>query len=271
MRHSARPRTTPADPGRSLDAVADPDRTDRASRLVTESYGEREGYADVRFHGRRIGDRQVIVLHGEGIDDYDTGVFMRDVDHDEVLLIDQHRHDIQRGPDVEIQYGSAEADRLKRAFDDFRDRLAAADLADDYAAGFSLTRDSQDALAMVERVDGQEVLWIGVDTNGLTPDVRPTADARARRPRAPCARRAGARGGWSASAGSEEWGGGGGGGAWADGRAAEETSPLTERYPTSGGSPASPVRNPTVRTMGTSSTRPARGTDSYDRRWGATG
>ena len=169
--------SNPADSERILDAVADPDRTDRASRLVTESYGEREGYADVRFHGRRIGDKQVVVLHGEGIDDYDTGVFMRDVDHDEVLLIDQHRHDIQRGPDVEIQYGSAEADRLKRAFDDFRDRLAAADLADDYAAGFSVTRDSQDALAMVERVDGQEVLWIGVDTNGLTPDVRATADA----------------------------------------------------------------------------------------------
>ena len=119
----------------------------------------------------------MIVLHGEGIDDYDTGVFMRDVDHDEVLLIDQHRHDIQNGPDVEIQYGSAEADRLKRAFDEFRERLADADLADEYAAGFAVTRTGQDALAMVERVDGQEVLWIGVDTNGLTPDVRATADA----------------------------------------------------------------------------------------------
>ena len=169
--------SNPADAERILDAVADPDRTGRASRLVSESYGEREGYADVRFHGRRIGDKQVVVLHGEGIDDYDTGVFMRDVDRDEVLLIDQHRHDIQNGPDVEIQYGSAEADRLKRAFDDFRDRLADAELADSYAAGFSVTRTEQNALAMVESVDGQEVLWIGVDTNGLTPDVRETADA----------------------------------------------------------------------------------------------
>ena len=168
--------SNPADAERIRDAVAEPERTDRASRLVTESYGEREGYADVRFHGRRVGDKEVIVLHGEGIDDYDTGVFMRDVDHDEVLLIDQHRHDIQNGPDVEIQYGSAEADRLKRAFDEFRERLADADLADEYAAGFAVTRTGQDALAMVERVDGQEVLWIGVDTNGLTPDVRATAD-----------------------------------------------------------------------------------------------
>ncbi|OYR91214.1 DUF2070 domain-containing protein, partial [Halorubrum sp. E3] len=116
--------SNPADAERILDAVAAPERTERTSRLVTKSYGEREGYADVRFHGRRIGDKEVIVLHGEGIDDYDTGVFMRDVDNDEVLLIDQHRHDIQNGPDVEIQYGSAEADRLKRAFDEFRERLA---------------------------------------------------------------------------------------------------------------------------------------------------
>ncbi|MDV7349391.1 DUF2070 family protein [Halorubrum distributum] len=169
--------SNPADAERILDAVAAPERTERTSRLVTESYSEREGYADVRFHGRRIGDKEVIVLHGEGIDDYDTGVFMRDVDNDEVLLIDQHRHDIQNGPDVEIQYGSAEADRLKRAFDEFRERLADAELADDYAAGFAVTRTGQDALAMVEAVDGQEVLWIGVDTNGLTPDVRATADA----------------------------------------------------------------------------------------------
>ena len=167
--------SNPADAERILDAVAEPDRTDRASRLVTESYGEREGYADIRFHGRRIGDKEVIVLHGEGIDDYDTGVFMRDVDHDEVLLIDQHRHDIQRGPDVEIQYGSARADRLKRAFDDFRETLADAPL-DDYAAGFALADSDQHALAFVESVGGEETLWIGVDTNGLTPDVRATAD-----------------------------------------------------------------------------------------------
>ncbi|GAA0534588.1 DUF2070 family protein [Halorubrum ejinorense] len=167
--------SNPADAERILDAVAEPDRTDRASRLVTESYGEREGYADIRFHGRRIGDKEVIVLHGEGIDDYDTGVFMRDVDHDEVLLVDQHRHDIQNGPDVEIQYGTDRADRLKRAFDDFRDTLADAPLGD-YAAGFALADADQHALAFVESVDGEETLWIGVDTNGLTPDVRATAD-----------------------------------------------------------------------------------------------
>jgi len=165
----------PADAERIRDAVAEPDLTGRASRLVTADYRDREGYGDVRFHGRRIGDEAVIVLHGEGIDDYGTGVFMRDIDHDRVLLIDQHKHDIQNGPDVEIQYGSARADRLKRAFDDFRETLAEAPL-DDYAAGFALADSDRHALAFVEAVDGEETLWIGVDTNGLTPDVRATAD-----------------------------------------------------------------------------------------------
>jgi len=167
--------SNPADAERIRDAVAEPDLTGRASRLVTADYRDREGYGDVRFHGRRIGDEAVIVHHGEGIDDYGTGVFMRDIDHDQVLLIDQHRHDIQNGPDVEIQYGSARADRLKRAFDDFRETLAEAPL-DDYAAGFALADSDRHALAFVEAVDGEETLWIGVDTNGLTPDVRATAD-----------------------------------------------------------------------------------------------
>ena len=168
--------SNPADSERILDAVADPDRTDRASRLVTESYGEREGYADVRFHGRRIGDRQVIVLHGEGIDDYDTGVFMRDVDHDEVLLIDQHRHDIQRGPDVEIPYGPADADRLKRAFDDFRDRLAAADPADDSAAGFPVMPESFDMPTPAARLAAPHVPWIPAHHPAPTPHFRLSAD-----------------------------------------------------------------------------------------------
>lgn len=165
----------PMDAERILDAVKEPDRTTRASRLMSADYADRDGYGDIRFHGRRIGNKEVIVLHGEGIDDYDTGVFMRDVDHDEVLLIDQHRHDFQEGPDKEIQYGSVEANGLKRAFDDFREQLTDAEL-DDYAAGFEVIRADQDALAMVESVDGQEILWIGVDTNGLTPDVRAVAD-----------------------------------------------------------------------------------------------
>jgi len=160
--------SNPDDAETILDAVADPDRVARASRLVSHDYGE------IEFHGRRIGDKQVIFLHGEGIDDYDTGVFMGDVDESEVLLVDLHNHDLQNGPEKEVLYGSSEADRLKRHFDDFRERLADAPLGD-YAAGFAVRRADQDVAAIVESVDGQEVLVMGIDTNGITPDVRELA------------------------------------------------------------------------------------------------
>jgi putative membrane protein len=155
----------PDDAEKILEAVAEPDRGGRASKLLQEDYGS------IEFYGRRIDGRKVIFLHAEAIDDYDPGVFMRDVDKDEVLLVDLHRHDIQKGPDKEIQYGTAEADELKRHFDDFRAKLDEAPL-DDYRAGFAVRRSSQDLMAAVERVGEQEVLLMGVDTNGVTRDLR---------------------------------------------------------------------------------------------------
>ncbi|MFC6771928.1 DUF2070 family protein, partial [Halorubrum pallidum] len=123
--------SNPEDATKILEAVSEPTGVTQASRLVHEDYGE------IEFYGRRIGDKQVVFLHGEGIDDYDTGVFMRDVDEDEVLLVDLHKHDLQDGPEKEVLYGSAEADRLKAHFDDFRDGLAEVPVHD-YAAGFEV-------------------------------------------------------------------------------------------------------------------------------------
>jgi len=160
--------SNPEDAAKILEAVREPAGVSRASRLVHEDYGE------IEFYGRRIGDKQVIFLHGEGIDDYDTGVFMCDVDTEEVLLVDLHKHDLQDGPEKEVLYGSAEADRLKAHFDDFRGRLSS-EPVHDYAAGFEVVRSAQDVVAIVERVDGESVLLMGIDTNGITPDVRALA------------------------------------------------------------------------------------------------
>jgi putative membrane protein len=160
--------SNPTDAGKILDAVGDPEGVGRASRLVHGDYGE------IEFYGRRFGDREVVYLHSEGIDDYDTGVFTRDVDGSELLLVDLHKHDIQDGPTKEVQYGSSEADRLKRHFDDFRERLAEEPLHE-YAAGFEVVRDDRDMVAIAESVDGQDVLTMGIDTNGVTPDIRELA------------------------------------------------------------------------------------------------
>jgi putative membrane protein len=155
----------PEDAEKILEAIAEPDRVGRASTLLTRDYGP------IEFHGRRINGTKVIFLHAESIDDYDPGVFLRDVDKDDVLLVDLHRHDIQRGPDKEIQYGTSEAETLKRHFDDFRARLEGAPLHE-YRAGFDVRRSTQDLVAVVERVADQEVLLMGIDTNGVTRDMR---------------------------------------------------------------------------------------------------
>jgi putative membrane protein len=155
----------PEDAEKILEAISEPDRVGRASTLLTRDYGP------IEFHGRRINGTKVIFLHAESIDDYDPGVFLRDVDKDDVLLVDLHRHDIQRGPDKEIQYGTAEAETLKRHFDDFRGRLENAQLHE-YHAGFDVRRSTQDLVAVIERVADQEVLLMGIDTNGVTPDMR---------------------------------------------------------------------------------------------------
>jgi putative membrane protein len=155
----------PDDAEKILEAISEPERVGRASTLLTRDHGP------IEFHGRRIDGTKVIFLHAESIDDYDPGVFLRDVDKDDVLLVDLHRHDIQRGPDKEIQYGTSEADELKRHFDEFRARLEDAELHE-YHAGFDVRRSTQDLVAVVERVADQEVLLMGIDTNGVTRDMR---------------------------------------------------------------------------------------------------
>ncbi|SEH39815.1 putative membrane protein [Halopenitus malekzadehii] len=155
----------PDDAEKVLDAVADPEQVSRASRLVSEDYGE------IEFFGRRFDGKRIVFLHAEHIDDYDTGVFMRDVEESSVLLVDLHKHDIQEGPEKEVQYGTAEANRLKGHFDDFLETLEAAPLHE-YEAGFDVHLDDQDLFAMVEVVDGERTLLLGTDTNGVTADMR---------------------------------------------------------------------------------------------------
>ncbi|QHS17262.1 DUF2070 family protein [Halopenitus persicus] len=155
----------PEDAEKVLEAVADPERTGRASTLVHRDYGE------IEFFGRRFDGKRIVFLHAEHIDDYDTGVFMRDREESDVLLVDLHKHDIQEGPEKEVQYGTAEADRLKRYFDDFLGTLDDAPLHD-YDAGFDVHLGDRDLLAMVEVVDGERTLLMGIDTNGVTADIR---------------------------------------------------------------------------------------------------
>lgn len=155
----------PQDAEKVIDAVQEPEKTGKASELVSRDYD------GVSFHGRRLGDQKVVYMSAEGIDDYDVGIFMSDIDRDDVLLVDLHNHDIHEGPEKEIQYGTVEAEKLKSAFDDFLEVLDDLQLHD-YQAGFEVKQCEHSLMALVEEVNGQETLVFGVDTNGVTEDLR---------------------------------------------------------------------------------------------------
>ena len=152
------------------EAVGEPVKTGEASGMIHRDYGP------VEFYGRRVGEKKVVYLHAEQIDDYDVGVFMADIDRDDVLLVDLHNHDIQEGPEKEIQYGTSEADELKSYFDNFLRELEELEL-EDYSAGFDVGKPDQHIMAICERVGDQEVLIMGSDTNGVTQDLRELQDS----------------------------------------------------------------------------------------------
>ncbi|SFS90150.1 DUF2070 family protein [Halostagnicola kamekurae] len=155
----------PADATKILEAVGEPEKTARASRLYSKDYD------DVRFYGRTVDDSKIVFFEAEGIDDYHPGIFMGDVSRDDVLLVDMHNHHIHAEMDTEIQYGTEEAARLKRYFDDFLETLDGLDTYE-YEAGFDVDCDGDPVVALVEEVDSQTTLVFGTDTNGVTDDLR---------------------------------------------------------------------------------------------------
>ena len=154
----------PEDSERLLRAESEPEFSEKASKMIHRDY------ESVEFYGRKIGDKKIVFMESEGIDDYDVGVFTEDVDRDDVLLVDLHNHDIHEGPEKEVQYGTVEASELRESFEDFLEELDGLDLQE-YNAGVHVS-DEGDIAALTEKVNDQEVLLIGSDTNGVTEDLR---------------------------------------------------------------------------------------------------
>ena len=154
----------PEDADKLLEAESEPGFSEKASKMIHRDY------ENVEFYGRKIGDKKIVFMEADGIDDYDVGVFTEDVDRDDVLLVDLHNHDIHEGPEKEVQYGTVEASKLRESFEDFLKELEKYEL-DDYQAGFNIS-DEGDIAALTEKVGGQKTVLIGSDTNGITEDLR---------------------------------------------------------------------------------------------------
>lgn len=160
--------TDPEDSTKVIENMEDPEKTGEASELIKEEYD------DVCFWGRRIGGKKIVYMKADNYDDYDVSIFDSIIDHDTNLLVDLHEHHIHRGPEKEVQYGTKQSDSLRESLEDFLNQLEDLPLHS-YRSGFSVSEDGS-YMALKEVVNGQEVVLMGTDSNGVTTDLRDLRD-----------------------------------------------------------------------------------------------
>lgn len=155
----------PNDVENIIDALGDPELHARASRLF------RKDYDGVTFYGRRINGKKIVFMDAENYDDYELSIFREVLDSDETLLVDLHAHDRHAGPREELWYNTEDALRFRGCLEDFLEKLEDQPVHD-YSAGFESRLLEPPVYASVELVDGQKVLTLGFEENGISPEVK---------------------------------------------------------------------------------------------------
>jgi len=121
----------PSDYRKIIDALEEPEKFSEASRLMKKRYGE------VNFYGRKIDGKKIVFMDNnhEEFDDYEMSVFREIIDPDEVLMVDLHNHERNKGDRQEIWYNTEEAEMLRGYLKDFLKQLEAEETYP-YSAGF---------------------------------------------------------------------------------------------------------------------------------------
>ena len=156
----------PSDPDDSkkvVEALGTPEKSSKASELVSEDYG------DIKFYGRRIGDQMIVYMDHQRFDDYDESIFQERIDKDSTVLIDLHNQ--SKGSRLGVmRYGTEEAEEARRKLDRFLEKLEDAPLYD-YSAGFSVGFFDKPVAALAEDVNGQKTLLFGLEGNDASQEL----------------------------------------------------------------------------------------------------
>lgn len=156
----------PSDPDDSkkvIKALGTPEKTSKASELVSEDYG------DIKFYGRRIGDQMIVYMDHQRFDDYDESIFQERIDKDSTVLIDLHNQ--SKGSRLGVmRYGTEESEEARRKLDSFLEKLEDAPLYD-YSAGFSVGFFDKPVAALAEDVNGQKTLLFGLEGNDASQEL----------------------------------------------------------------------------------------------------
>ncbi|MFB6115581.1 MAG: DUF2070 family protein, partial [Candidatus Nanohalobium sp.] len=141
-----------------IDSFKKPDKSGKASKLVEKDF---EG---LKLKGRRIGDQKIVFIETERFDDFEKEVFMDVLDHENVMIFDQHNHPDHRGREI-MHNSSVPAEKARKCLEEFLELLEEEELYT-YSAGFSTSTEGKALTALVEEVDGQRTLLLGSDENG---------------------------------------------------------------------------------------------------------
>lgn len=155
--------TDPEDYKKIVNAVEEPQKAGKASKLVKKDYGE------VRFYGRKLDGKKLVFLDtsdsDENFDDYEVSVFRELIDPEETMVVDLHNHERQlAGERKEIWYNTEDAEMLREYFRDFVEILETQETSE-YSCGFETELDGTKIFSLVEEVDGQKTLLFGIEGN----------------------------------------------------------------------------------------------------------
>jgi putative membrane protein len=146
-----------------MDAMKEPERAEKSSKLVKKEY------EDVEFYGRRIGDQKMVFMDAD-YDDYEISIFKEVIDLDDVPLVDLHNHD-RHDRGKEVWHETEEAENLRQNVLDFLTELEDLEVHQ-YNAGISVNLNDRPVFALVEDVDDEETLIFGVEGNGTSKTMR---------------------------------------------------------------------------------------------------
>lgn len=146
-----------------IDAMDKPGTVGKASKLVTEDYGE------IKFHGRKLDDKKIIFIDttesGTRYDDYEMSVFREVIDTENTILVDLHNHEREIIGEREVVWYNTDTSSQFRAYlQDFIDKIEGNEVYN-YSCGFNTLTEDTKIFSLAEEVNGQRTLMVGIEGN----------------------------------------------------------------------------------------------------------
>ena len=150
----------PEDTNKSLMALKDPKLQEKSSKMIKINDGP------ITFYGRRIGDQKIVFMEEEKFGDYDISIFQEIIDLEETTVIDLHNHEKDNEPRSAVSLGSEYSKRIRKNYFKLMDKLNGLPISD-YEVGFDIDLKENPIISLIEEVENQKVLILGIEDNGI--------------------------------------------------------------------------------------------------------